>query len=123
LIDYDHSANRHTVQGATAALLEECFDIIIAEQVFEHLLWPYRAARNLFQMLTKNGALLITTPFLIKIHNEPVGCCRWTETGLRYFLGEAGFNVDRIITGSWGNRGCIHSNWKNWTIYRLGCTL
>jgi hypothetical protein len=42
-----------------------CFgcDIIIAEQVFEHLLWPYRAVRNVFQMLTPNGALLVTTHF------------------------------------------------------------
>ena len=47
-------------------VLDDQFDIIIAEQVFEHLLWPYRAVRNVFQMLTPNGALLITTPFLIK---------------------------------------------------------
>ena len=41
-----------------AGALDEKFDIIIVEQVFEHLLWPYRAARNVFQMLNPNGALL-----------------------------------------------------------------
>jgi hypothetical protein len=31
--------------------LGETFDLIIAEQVLEHVLWPYRAVRNLWCML------------------------------------------------------------------------
>src|SRR3954449_11819162 len=31
--------------------LNERFDLIIADQVFEHLLWPYRAGRNVHAML------------------------------------------------------------------------
>ena len=34
------------------AALPRSFDLIIAEQVFEHLLWPYRAAAHVYQMLT-----------------------------------------------------------------------
>jgi SAM-dependent methyltransferase len=98
--------------------LDERFDVIIAEQVFEHLLWPHRATRNLFRMLNLGGALLVTTPFLIKIHNDPVDCSRWTETGIRYLLAEAGFDLDHITTGAWGNRACIRANWKRWTAYR-----
>jgi len=97
---------------------DDQFDIIIAEQVFEHLLWPYRAVRNVFQMLTPNGALLITTPFLMKIHNVPEDCSRWTEVGIRHLLAEGGFDINRITTGSWGNRACIRSNWRKWTVYR-----
>jgi len=98
--------------------LDEKFDIIIVEQVFEHLLWPYRAVRNVLQMLKPNGAFLISTPFLVKIHNSPVDCSRWTELGLRHLLAEGGFDIKRITTGSWGNRACIRSNWWKWTIYR-----
>ena len=47
--------------------LDEKFDIIIVEQVFEHLLWPYRAVRNVLQMLKPNGAFLISTPFMVRI--------------------------------------------------------
>ena len=101
-----------------AGTLDEKFDIIIVEQVFEHLLWPYRAARNVFQMLNHDGALLVTTPFLVKIHNSPVDCSRWTEVGLRHLLAEGGFDIDRIETGSWGNRACVRSNWWKWTIYQ-----
>jgi len=66
-------------------------------------------------MLTPNGALLVTTPFLIKIHNSPEDCSRWTEVGIRYLLAEGGFDIDRITTGSWGNRACIRSNLRRWS--------
>jgi hypothetical protein len=36
------------------------FDLIIAEQVFEHVLWPYRAGKNVFSMLRDGGYFLIT---------------------------------------------------------------
>jgi SAM-dependent methyltransferase len=98
-------------------VLVDQFDIIIAEQVFEHLLRPYRAVRNVFQMLNPNGAFLITTPFLVRVHNEPVDCSRWTEVGIRHLLAEGGFDIDRIATGSWGNRACVRSNFLRWTIY------
>jgi SAM-dependent methyltransferase len=112
----------HSVEFPTydlcSGVLDDQFDIIIAEQVFEHLLWPYRAVRNVFQMLKPNGAVLVTTPFLIKIHNHPEDCSRWTEVGIRYLLAEGGFDINRITTGSWGNRACIRSNWRRWTVYR-----
>lgn len=90
--------------------LTESFDLIIAEQVFEHLLWPYRAGQNIYQMLNQGGYFLITTPFLIRVHNCPNDCSRWTETGLKYFLSECGFPLENTHTGSWGNRACVKAN-------------
>ena len=100
-----------------AGVLDETFDIIIAEQVFEHVLWPYRAVCNVFQMLNPGGAFLITTPFLVRIHGHPIDCSRWTELGIRHLLAEGGFDIDRITTGSWGNRSCVRSNLLRWTPY------
>jgi SAM-dependent methyltransferase len=98
--------------------LNEQFDVILAEQVFEHLLWPYRACRNVYDMLNPGGYFLITTPFLLKIHNYPVDCSRWTELGLKYFLAECGFPLDDIQTGSWGNRKCATAHFGDrWQIY------
>jgi len=99
--------------------LGETFDLIIAEQVFEHLLWPYRAGKNVNQMLRPGGHFLITVPFLIRKHDYPIDCSRWTETGLTYLLAECGFPIDRIRTGSWGNRACVRANFgTNWASYR-----
>lgn len=90
------------------------YDLIIADQVFEHVLWPYRAARNVFAMLRPGGHFLMTTPFLIRVHLVPHDCTRWTETGMRYFLAECGFPLDDIKTGSWGNRACVRANFRHW---------
>jgi SAM-dependent methyltransferase len=100
-----------------AGTLADKFDVIIAEQVFEHVLWPYRGVRNVFEMLNPNGAFLITTPFLVRIHGHPIDCSRWSELGMRHLLAEGGFNIDRITTGSWGNRACLRSNLLRWTPY------
>jgi len=99
------------------SVLPETFDLIIAEQVFEHLLWPYRAGQNIYRMLSQNGHFLMTTPFLIRVHDAPVDCTRWTETGIKYFLAECGFPFGTIQTGSWGNRACIKANYKRWVNY------
>jgi SAM-dependent methyltransferase len=98
--------------------LSETFDLIIAEQVFEHLLWPYRAGRNVYQMLNPGGHVLITTPFLIRVHNFPVDCSRWTELGIKHLLAECGFPLEKIQTGAWGNRACIRANYFEWARYK-----
>jgi SAM-dependent methyltransferase len=93
------------------------FDLIIAEHIFEHLLWPYRAGRNVLQMLRPGGHFLIVTPFLYKVHPDPYDCTRWTETGIKYFLAECGFPIGPISTGSWGNRRCLEATLRH--EYRL----
>jgi SAM-dependent methyltransferase len=96
----------------------DAFDVVIAEHVFEHLLWPYRAVHNVRDTLRPNGKFLVCTPFLVKIHDSPIDCSRWTEIGLRHLLAEGGFTIEKIITGSWGNRACVMANWKRWQIYQ-----
>lgn len=94
--------------------LEQQFDLVIADQVFEHLLWPYRAGRNVFAMLKPGGHFLIMTPFLVRIHEVPMDCSRWTQTGMRYFLAECGFDLSNIRTGGWGNEAALKANLHTW---------
>lgn len=94
-------------------VLDEQFDLVIAEHVFEHLERPYRAARNVLAMLRPGGAFLVVTPFMYKVHGCPSDYTRWTEDGLRYFLDEAGFPMDGTRTGSWGNREVIQSTFTH----------
>jgi SAM-dependent methyltransferase len=98
--------------------LPDEFDLIIAEQIFEHLLWPYRAGRNVYQMLKPGGHFLISTPFFVRVHNYPTDCSRWTEVGLKHLLAECGFPLEKIKTFSWGNRACIKANFTEWVRYR-----
>ena len=87
--------------------LPETFDLILAEQVFEHLLYPGRAARNVHRMLRDGGYFMLTLPFLFRLHPCPNDCTRWTPQGLSYFLEEAGFSRDKVRVGAWGNRACV----------------
>jgi SAM-dependent methyltransferase len=102
-----------------SSVLDEKFDLIIADQVFEHLLWPYRAAQNVRSMLKEGGRFIVTTPFLIRVHDHPVDCSRWTEIGMKHLLAEAGFDLARIKTGSWGNKACVDANLKHtgWAVF------
>lgn len=52
----------------------------------------------------------MTTPFLIRIHDYPTDCSRWTEAGIKSLLAECGFNLESIQTGAWGNRACVVAN-------------
>jgi len=108
-----------------AQKLDETFDLIIADQVFEHILWPYRAAQNVYAMLKPGGRFVVTTPFLLRVHNDPVDCSRWTELGLKYLLAEAGFNLDKIQTFSWGNKTCVKANLKHagWAVLNARSSL
>jgi SAM-dependent methyltransferase len=93
--------------------LDRSFDIIIADQVFEHLLWPHRAARNVHSMLRPGGYFLVTTPFLVRLH-DGIDCTRWSALGMRYFLAECGFPLETIRTSQWGNRSCVKANFNHW---------
>ena len=97
-----------------AETLPRQFDLIIADQIFEHLPWPYRAGRNVWSMLKPGGHFIIATPFLVRIHRVPIDCSRWTPDGLSYLLQECGFEAKDIRTRSWGNRACVRGNFRKW---------
>ena len=72
--------------------------------------YPYKATKNVYNLLNQNGYFLVIVPFLIRVHNVPIDCSRWTEDGLKYHLEECGFNIKNIFTNSWGNKKCVISN-------------
>ena len=94
--------------------LDRQFDVIIADNVWEHLKYPYRAAKHVRAMLRPGGYFINITPFLIRHHPIPLDCSRWTETGMKHFLEEAGFDPDLVTTGSWGNAAAVKANFHRW---------
>ncbi len=93
------------------------FDLVIADQVWEHLLWPYKATRNVHAMLPVGGHFMVSVPFLVRVHGYPIDCSRWTELGLKHLLAECGFDLDHIQTGSWGNRASVKASFRSWRSY------
>lgn len=80
------------------------FDLVIANQVWEHLDRPYAATRNVLQMLRPGGHFWLAVPFFIPFHAAPVDCSRWSARGLSNLLIECGFDAAGIRAEQWGNR-------------------
>lgn len=86
------------------------FDIVLANQVWEHLDRPYAATRHVLEMLRPGGYFWLATPFFVPFHGDPVDCSRWSARGLKNLLIEAGFDAARIRADQWGNRHAARRN-------------
>ena len=94
------------------------FDVVICEQVLEHVPDPQAAMTNLRELCAPGGHVIVSTPFLIRVH-ELWGMhdyWRFTPRGLRTLMERAGLAVDTV--GSWGNRRCVAGNLDHWPAYR-----
>jgi SAM-dependent methyltransferase len=101
------------------------FDVVICEQVIEHVIDPCAAARNLRALTSTGGHVIVSTPFLVRIHELPLFAMndywRFTPRGLRRLLEQAGLQVDHIH--SWGNRSCVVGNFDRWPAHRRWLSL
>lgn len=86
------------------------FDLILANQVWEHLDRPYTALAHVQQMLRAGGYFWIAVPFFIPFHAAPNDNSRWSARGLKNLLIEAGFDESRVIARQWGNRAAAARN-------------
>ena len=96
------------------------FDVVICEQVLEHVPDPCAAAANLKELCEPGGHVIVSTPFLVRVHELPAfdmrDYWRFTPRGLRALLERAGLEVDEV--SSWGNRDCVVGNFDRWPAYR-----
>ncbi len=91
-------------------------DLVVCEQVLEHVRDPYLAMRNLARLVHPGGLVLVSTPFLVRLHDHPEDHWRFTPSGLRLLLEAAG--LEAVWVRSWGNRRCVTANLRRWTAYR-----
>jgi SAM-dependent methyltransferase len=96
------------------------FDVVICEQVLEHVPDPFAAARNLRELCAPGGVAIVSTPFLIRVHELPQydmrDYWRFTPRGLRTLLEWGGLEVEEVR--SWGNRDCVAGNLDRWAAFR-----
>jgi SAM-dependent methyltransferase len=97
------------------------FDVVICEQVLEHVPDPFLAASNLRELCVPGGHVIVSTPFLIRVHELQLlydmrDYWRFTPRGLRTLLERGGLEVDEVR--SWGNRDCVAGNFDTWPAFR-----
>lgn len=75
---------------------DNSFDVVLSNQVFEHVQTPEKAAAESYRILKKGGFIIGSVPHISPIHLEPYDYRRFTEYGLRKTLEEAGFKNIKI---------------------------
>jgi SAM-dependent methyltransferase len=76
-------------------------DTITSFQVLEHLSEPEFFLRECCRILRRGGQILMTVPFMWRVHEAPHDYYRYTSHGLEYLLEKAGF-VDITLTANTG---------------------
>lgn len=92
------------------------YDLVICEQVLEHVRDPLAAARTLRALCREDGHVLVSTPFLLRVHGSPDDFWRFTPRGLWKLLESQGLSP--LWVRSWGNRRAVAANLRRWRTYR-----
>ncbi len=61
----------------------EEYDLILATEVLEHCHTPQKVVAEFHRVLTNNGTLILSTPFLYPYHPDPKDYYRYTRDGLQ----------------------------------------
>jgi SAM-dependent methyltransferase len=77
-------------------------DLLVADQVLEHVQKPWLAAQAMRRVLVHGGLAVVATPYLHPIHLCPLDCWRISPDGYDVLFGENDWEV--LGRGSWGNR-------------------
>jgi SAM-dependent methyltransferase len=88
------------------------FDLVICEQVLEHVLDPVAAVRTLRRLCKPGGHVYVSTPFLVRLHDCPGDYWRFTPDGMAHLLRSQG--LDPVWVRSWGNRQALKANLRRW---------
>lgn len=69
------------------------FDAIVSTWVLEHLRDPWIFFREANRVLTQGGLLIVTVPFVHRVHGSPFDYWRFTDTALVHLTQSAGFKL------------------------------
>jgi SAM-dependent methyltransferase len=109
-VGVDHPDSPHALSSvdvlATAyeiPLADGSFDTALMSEMLEHLERPSDGLAEAHRLLRPGGKVILTTPFMWPLHEEPRDFFRYSPHGLRHLLEGAGFEEVAIapLSGQW----------------------
>ncbi len=101
------------------AFRDESFDLVICAELLEHVREPLLVLGEVGRVLRGGGRLLITAPFMYRIHGDPCDYARYTDHYWREVLTACGFRDIHIV-----RQGRFWSVWfdmlRDWGYQRHG---
>lgn len=93
-------------QGDPLPFDDGMFGVVLAREVFEHVLYLPAMLENCLRVLKPGGRLWFSTPFTFPLHDVPGDYWRISEDGWRFLLEGAGFREietrgERFLFDSW----------------------
>lgn len=82
--------------GHSLPFKDGVFDVVLCTEVLEHVPDPEKVLREISRVLKESGCLVMTTPFLVPLHEDPYDFYRYTVYGLKHLCHKHGFQVDRL---------------------------
>ena len=72
------------------------FDLVITQEVLEHVQDPFKAMNEIFRVLKPNGILYCQLPFIIGYHPGPTDFWRFTKEGIEEIINRNGFEINEV---------------------------
>lgn len=70
------------ITECSKVITPKTFDAVVAIEVLEHVLDPITAVKECHDILKENGVLILSTPWIIPIHDRPFDYYRFTPQAL-----------------------------------------
>lgn len=69
---------------------------VLMMDVLEHLPYPEKCINEIDRVLKPGGRLIVQTPFIYPLHDQPLDFCRLTEYGYEKLLERTNLNIESI---------------------------
>ena len=97
-VDYVCSADKIPIESNSV-------DLIITQEAFEHIPNSTEAIKECYRILKNDGKIYFQVPFIVGYHPNPTDFYRFTKEGIKKFLNDAGFKLEKIEIAVAGGTG------------------
>jgi len=93
---HDQSNVDFFYDGVNLPFKDNEFDVVLSAEVMEHVPDPEKFLSEIYRVLRDDGVAIITVPFLVPLHEQPLDYYRYTEYSLRDLVKNTNFSMEYL---------------------------